>query len=145
MAEAAGAQIVNGVHAPIRAFAAGFTDATAVRDPENAARPSKAGPRRLGLQHRGHDRREKLARLVQPIIERGVGQLRHLSQMRPSRRLPQRQAARTARQRQPQKRSRIRHAPPPAQRPRGDRELVEVQIAQHMADQSRPVFNQSRC
>ena len=51
MAEAARAQIVDRVHPPIRAFAAGLADATAVRNPKNPARPSKAATRRLGLQH----------------------------------------------------------------------------------------------
>ncbi len=50
---------------------------------------------------------------MQPIVERGVGQIRDPSQLRPSRRLPQRQAARTARQGQSQQRPRVRHAPPP--------------------------------
>jgi len=145
MAETARAQIVDRVHAPIRAFAAGFADATAIRNPENAARPSKARTRRLGPQHRRHDLREKLARLMQPIVERGVGQIRDPSQLRPSRRLPQRQAAGTARQGQSQQRWRVRHAPPPPKRPRRERESVEVQIAQNMADQARPVFDESRC
>ena len=138
-------QIVDRVHAPIRAFAAGFADATAIRNPENAARPSKVRTRRLGPQHRRHDLREKLARLMQPIVERGVGQIRDPSQLRPSRRLPQRQAARTARQGQSQQRPRVRHAPPPPKRPRREREFVEVQIAQNMVDQARPVFDESRC
>src|SRR5271163_1615049 len=93
---AARAQIVDRVHPPIRAFAAGLADATAIRNPKNPARPSKAAARRLGLQHRRCDRRQKFARLMQTIVERGVGQFCDLSHMRPSCRVAQRQTARTA-------------------------------------------------
>ena len=82
---------------------------------------------------------------MQTIVERGVGQICDLSQMRPSRRVAQRQTARTARQGQPQQRERIGHASLSAQGPRREREFVQVQIAQNMGDQIRPVFDESRC
>jgi hypothetical protein len=82
---------------------------------------------------------------MQTIVERGVGQFRDLSQMRPSRRVAQRQSARTARQSQPQQRERIWHASPAAQSPRRKREFAQVQIAQNPSDEIRPVVDESRC
>jgi hypothetical protein len=130
---------------PFFVVAARLAHARPVRNAQNPARPAKIRARNLALQHRRSDRRQKLAGIMQAIVERGVGQLRHASQMGPRRRIPQRQTARTARQRKPQQRLRAGNALPPQKRIRLGRERVEVDFANHPPHDRGPLFAQERC
>ena len=145
MAEAAGAKVIDAMHAPIRAATARLADAASIRDPQAASRPARTRRRRPGRQQFRDDRREEVAGLMQAVVERGVGQIGHAAQMRPGGGLPQRHAAGTARQRKAQKRLRIRNAATTHKRPRLLGQCVEVQITRDTRDQSRPVVGNKRC
>jgi hypothetical protein len=128
MEEATTAKIITAVHQPVAALAAGLADLRAVHHAQTAPGPTEGGAASPFGQLLLEQRLEKRHRLVQPVLDRRIAQLRQTLHRRPGRRLVQRQPARPTRHGQPQQRRAITHFAPALQRTAGERQSIQIKI-----------------
>ena len=102
-------------------------------------------PACLGYQKPIHHRREKAARVIQPLFQRRVAQFGHILHARPRRSLSQRHPARPTHQRQMQQRGRVWHTSPAAQSLALQRQPIQIKITRQTPQNLAEMIRHDRC
>jgi hypothetical protein len=143
--ESAATKIEHAMHAPIGAFAAGFADAGTVGETQRAARPTQSGAGRLGCQQQPNQGGEEGHRLLQPVMNARISEVRDLHQRYPTRCLAQRETAWTARQGKPQQTRAIAYLAFALDRLGLQRETIQVKVGREPLQQVGKLVRGDRC
>jgi hypothetical protein len=145
MREAAAAKIEHAVDAPVRAFAAGFADTSAVSETQHAAGPAQIGAGDFRRQQASDQGGQECHRLLQSVMNAGIAEIGDLQKRHPSGCLAQRKAARATGQRQPQQARTVAYLAFSLDRFGLQRQTIEIEASRKPVQQVRELVRGSRC